>query len=453
MKKFVLLAAMLAVAFTAMPASASVQNVKVYGNLDNTYVYRSNLDLGKNSDGNGKPYQSIFLTQTRLGVDADLTDNVAVTVGLINERAWGSEKVATVDSANDTDVDVYLAFVTLREMLYSPLTVIIGRQQWGYGNGLIFDATGTNNSAPVDSGLDSVAEDLTYQTSMDAFRIILDYNPLTIEAFYALIDNGAGLTQTSEQFQDNRDVVGVYATYALGDDMDSAVETYFFKSTDRNASGDNDNVIKVYGFRASSNPFEGLSVSGEFAIQGGQTSAGKRRESYAWQFVSNYSIPLMEEYNPILSYSFTKVGGDDNASDGDTSAWDPFFEAQGGGTIYNTLFNLTDMIIHTVSLETVPMEDLTATLSWSGLWTQQDTTDRSSLTLNNPDGTTYAVQTTDIKDNESELGQEVDLGLSYAYTEDVTIGANFGWFFPGAIFLDEYEEVAKQAIVTLGVNF
>ena len=39
----------------------------------------------------GLKNQNVFITQTRLRVDADLSDNVSTTVGLINERAWNAE--------------------------------------------------------------------------------------------------------------------------------------------------------------------------------------------------------------------------------------------------------------------------------------------------------------------------------------------------------------------------
>ena len=79
--------------------------------------------------------------------DADLTDNVSTTIALINERAWG-------DTTNvSTDIDLLLAYVTLREMLYSPLTVVVGKQAFHYGNSFIIDSAGANNAIPADSGL------------------------------------------------------------------------------------------------------------------------------------------------------------------------------------------------------------------------------------------------------------------------------------------------------------
>ena len=95
MKKLVLA---LAVAFLmAAPAFAAVQNVKVSGSITSTYLNRQDFDFNaangpaSPNGGNGQDRwkQSVFLTQTTLRVDADLSDNVSSTVGLINERAWG----------------------------------------------------------------------------------------------------------------------------------------------------------------------------------------------------------------------------------------------------------------------------------------------------------------------------------------------------------------------------
>ena len=47
----------------------------------------------------------------------------------------------------DTNVQLYLASVTMREFLYSPLTVTVGRQVFNYGNGLIIGDGGPNNQA------------------------------------------------------------------------------------------------------------------------------------------------------------------------------------------------------------------------------------------------------------------------------------------------------------------
>ena len=133
MRHKVLLAAALA-ALMAAPAFAAVQNVKVSGAIDSTYISRHHFGLGS-QPGNpvggieqggerGLVNQNAFITQTTVRIDADLSDNVSTTVGLINERGWGAE--TTTNQNLDTEVDVYLAYATMREFLYSPLTVTVG---------------------------------------------------------------------------------------------------------------------------------------------------------------------------------------------------------------------------------------------------------------------------------------------------------------------------------------
>jgi predicted porin len=444
MRKLLTTALALAFAAIAVPAFASVQNVKVYGNLDNTFLQRNNLDF-KDSR------QSSFFTQTRIGIDADLTDNVGVTFGLINERPW-----TDTQTSSNTDIDLYLAYATIREMLYSPLTVIIGRQQWGYGNGLIFNASGRNNSAPVDSGLRNIANDFTYQKSLDAIRLILDYNPLAIEAFYAVLRQGTapGFTKTPQRtLSDNISLFGVNLSYALGDDMDSVLEAYFFNKKDGSnvdgAAPDNSQGnLYVSGLRGSTNPVEGLNLQLEFAKQHGKNhdDYARSRQGYAIQAIVNYQLPVMEELNPVFNYTLTKVSGDSDSA-GRDKAWDPFYETQGGNTIYNSIFSLTNLHIHSVSLETTPVEDLTAKLSYHGLWLDAR---NGGLTVVSPyaDSLSYSTNS-----NKNRVGSEVDLDLTYAYTEDVTIGASLGYFLPGNLFADVNDTTAKQAIVSVGVAF
>ena len=131
--------------------------------------------------------QNVFITQTRLRVDADLSDNVSTTVGLINERAWNAEGNDSSNGGNsptgyDTNVQLYLASVTMRELLYSPLTVQVGRQVFSYGNGLIMGDGGVNNLAT--GNLQFIAQDLTERTAYDGVKAVLDYKPLTIDMFY-----------------------------------------------------------------------------------------------------------------------------------------------------------------------------------------------------------------------------------------------------------------------------
>ncbi|MGE0269128.1 MAG: alginate export family protein [Candidatus Omnitrophota bacterium] len=452
MRKLIVLAVALAMAATAAPAFASVQNVKIGGWTNNTFVHRQEFDLGKGSGGTDT--QDVFINQTGLQVDADLTDQVYVTIALIGERGWGADGG---ESESTSEVDIYLAYVTLKEMLYSPLTLVVGRQVFSFGNGLVFDATGANNVAPGDSGIRSIAQDLTKQTSLDAIRAIFDYNPLTVTVFYAKIDQN---TVTINHLDDDKDLWGVNANYQLGDDMDSVLEAYFFKQRDKSgnvsATGAKTNWIKVTGVRASTNPIEGLNLQAEVAHQGGTHRVGgpgdnRKRDAWAVQGIVNYQLPVLEEYKPVAQYIFTKTTGDTDTdvNNTDYTGWDPFYEAQGGGHIYNTLFDLTNSVIHSFYFTAEPMEDVTARLALTAIWLERDLKSPDIETRLPTGGTQELLAKTD----SSFLGKEINFDLTYDYTEDVTIGTSIGWFFAGSVFDNENNSTAKQALVSMNVAF
>lgn len=458
MKK--LLLTLLAVAMISVPAFASVQNIKVGGDIDSTYLFRKNFDLGNNVLG-GDEYQSLFITQTRLRVDSDLTDNVSATIALINERVW----TRTQDSAS-TDIDLNLAYVTLREMLYSPLTIIIGRQDFRYGNSLIIDSMGQNNVAAVDSGLQLVAGDLSKQTAFDAIRAILDYNPLKVElAFVELEPSHTTLTLG----EDDVKLYGINASYEFGDEKKSMAEAYVWKKVDEtNADNLNEkaDIIVVKGLRGSTNLTERINLQAEYAMQTGSkrlaARENRKRRAHAFELMANVALPVLEEYTPMLSYVFLKTTGDKRTSSettfaGDYTGWDPMYENQSGGTIYNTLFPLTNCIIQSLALSGDPIEDLNAELKLTSLWLERDYHENNALGLLQPDNDPIAAGSLQTKTRDAyHLGKELDLKLTYDYTEDVQIGMNMGWFFPGSVFKivdSENENTAKQLLVNCLVKF
>jgi len=371
MKK--LLLALLILAVMAAPAFASIQSMKVTGSLSSKFVSQNDMDLGADS-GQTDWNSDFFLTITRLRFDADLTDNVAATVELINEREWDNYDSS---SADESAVDINQAFVVLREMLYSPLTVIIGRQRFSYSNGLLMSSAITQ-----DTGLatNSYSSDFTKQKAFDAIRAILDYDPLKVEVFYAKLDQNHG-SQT--QRYDERDMFGVDAMYDFGDDMNTQLEGYFFVQyddiNDNQADGENKDTLYVPGFRVSTNPLEGVSLAVEYAHMYGNDYVGgnlsQERNANAAQIDTSYQIPVLEDYEPVLQYVFTFVSGDLNTETA-TQAWETqnkgwegelMFEGLGGNQIWDNLFAVENLLIHDVSLTLTPLEDVTTTLSWIGL--------------------------------------------------------------------------------------
>ncbi len=451
---------MLLVALVAMPAFASVQNVKVSGDIESTYVVRNQFDLG-NQNATLKYRQNFLLTQTRLRVDADLTDNVQTTVGLINERVWGAD----VDTSNGSnDIDLNLAYVTLKEMLYSPLTVIVGRQNFAFGNSFVIDSTGSNNSAST-GGIAAAAGDLTKRTALDSVRFILDYNPLTINVIGSKIS--AGNFAGTGTLKDDQDLLGTNVAYQLGDKWQSMLEAYYWAKLDHSVNagaGSKTDTVYMPGIHASTNPIKGLNLSAEIAMQRGNKfqSAGTniKRQATGAQAIINYAIPYapIAKYSPAVMGAYTFVSGEKHPWEAGNSptgnetrytAWDPMFENQAGGTIYNSLFNLTNAHIITTKGSVKPINDVTASVQMDNLWLDKESAAGTFTTVLPDANTTNVAATT----TNRYIGTEVGLGLAYAYTDDVTLGAKFNWFTPGEFFSSANQNTASQILVNANVNF
>lgn len=452
MKRYFLLVVAL-VALMAAPASASVQNIKVSGELYSAHVLRHDFNFGSNAGV--KTDANVFATVAKLGVEADLSDNVSATIGLISERAWGDE------TATNTDIDLDVAYVTLREMLYSPLTVQIGRQVLSYGNEFLIGNSPSGTTAG--QGITGTAVgDLSFKDATDAIKLVFDYDPLTIDLFYSKIDDGLSSISSNAGTSDDIDLFGVNANYQLGDSMGTELEAYFFGKIDRqpNYNGDpatideKDDTMYVPGARLSTNVTEDLNVQAEFAYQTGtkvlNNIANRSRDAYAFQGFVNFALPVIEDYSPVLSASYSYFSGDANATTGtgDYEAWDELYENQDEGRIHDALFDKSNAHYFTLAGEIVPMEDLTAKLSWTGIWLAEEFNAGDTITLNQPDGTTVNANAT----NDDELGHEFDLDLSYDYTEDVNFGVSAGLFFAGDAFQDPSGTVS-QVLTSVSVAF
>ncbi len=456
------LLALVMVVVMASPAFAAVQNVKVSGSINSNYVNRADFDF----DGgiSGTDYnQSFTYTTSRVAIDADLSDNVSTKIGLVNEMIWGDQTAA------NQNIDLEYANVTLREMLYSPLTVTIGRQDLNYGNGfLVADGGGASVG-----GILGAASDLSRTYTYDGVKAVLDYKPLTLDLFYAKTNSNNSDGSSGAQ-KDDVTLSGVNANYQLGDAMNTVVEGYFFARVDN--SGNNvgaaaedpkADTLYVPGLRASTNPVKGLNVGVEGAVQMGNKRISstnvKRDEVFAFQGMASYELPVLEQYKPVASGSYTYVSGDQNpthasgnahgqASSENYTAWDPLFNDQNIGRVWRSLFGYTNLHVAELAISATPVEDVTAKLSWTGLWLDRAYTEggvptTTSITL--PDGGTI----TPAINSNKELGSEIDADLTYQYTEDVKFGLTVGVFKPGNVFTSENDTMATQAIASVGVNF
>ena len=301
-KRLILVLALaLLVGMTFSAAYAEVQNVKVSGDIAVLSVFRNNFDLHNPTGTAVKEDDAsrFWSTQTRVRIDADLTDNVMTTVRLINERRWNGQ-----GTTSNSFINLDLAYVVLKEFLYSPLTLTIGRQEIRFGNQLIIGNSGAygHGAANGNANLNGLPQDLTMQQSFDGIRATLNYDPLVIDAVYAVLKHGAFATDTTNA--NDITLMGVNAKYDITKMV--SIEGYFWNKTSKDgvvntidngeSQGQKKDTVNTIGTLITATPLEGLKTSLEAAFQFGlnrspdDAGESKSRKAYAFQWMADYTL-------------------------------------------------------------------------------------------------------------------------------------------------------------------
>jgi len=510
LKRLTLVLALVLVAGLTCAAYAEVQNVKVSGDIEVIGAMR-NLELHQGAAGDlvGSVYNTTHVddflaTITRVTISADLTDNVSTVVRLLNERYWGKESensqdpsAAGVDSDTNTEIDLDLAYVTLKEFLYSPLTMTIGRQELHFGNDMIIGDPDTNNRVTPASAFGGAVfvpatnranYDLSARKSFDAIRSTLNYDPVVIDMVYAKIREGA------TNSQDDVNLLGVNVGWDVSKKM--KVEGYFWqKQIERKTNilvtgplldpylQNKERKTNVLGARVSGEPVDALTYSLEGAIQFGRwngngysdyfvddaanlpltdsvVGAGNATptvELRAWALEAflNYDFKKVK-YTPSLGACYAYFSGDDmplpwltpdtaGINEKHYKGWDPFFENQKYGDIHNALFNQTNQHIVGLKGSIKPFQDITVKGEAYGYFLAKAPTDYNNgefvplgytvQTVARPGQNLYTTKS-------AFLGQEYDLTFTYDYTEDVQFNLLTGMFLPGNVFSSSGEPIA-----------
>ncbi len=492
-KRLILILALAFVVGITFAAYAEVQNVKVSGDITVKGVARDNFDFTKvpsdmsgNNNINFEDTQRDLLSITRVRVDADLTDNVMATVRLLNERNWNGDtnsmgwsntnignnytgaaasQVAGINGFAESEVSLDLAYVTLKEFLYSPLSLTVGRQQLRFGNGLVVGDPDTN----LWSSRTALAEgDLSARKSFDAIRATLDYNPLVVDLVYAKIEEG------NVNLNDDVTLSGLNANYALTKNtnlegfffsktkgtsaaavlnIDSGNATSFSKNTAGVTMKDKADVVNTLGARVVDKTVKDLTVDAQLAYQFGTynpkfdpnarfiSNIAKKetsnRNAWAAQLMATYDlkntpvVSKLSKFNPIITGTYTYLSGADRDETGDTNyrGWDPMFEDQTTGHIMNAIFANTNLHRGSLSGKAKLTHDISANLDYVAAWFAKDYTNQrlavlSGVATATADARTYRMAKGNF------IGHEIDANLTYDYTEDVQFSLLGGILIP-----------------------
>ena len=170
----------------------------------------------------------------------------------------------------------------------------------------------------------------------------------------------------------------------------------------------------------------------------------------AWAAYAGMEYRFMNDYDAKMHFLYLYTSGDDESSETTYETWDPFYTEWAGGEILGVLFPVTNCHYVTIDGEMKPREDITLWGKYAYVTMAEKM--NHSIVLAMPVRNNFW-QAYRVDDSEKEIGQELDLGIKYDYTEDVQIGATGAWFFPGDYFRDANDSVAWQLKSSLKVTF
>lgn len=451
----------------SVPGFAEVQNVRVGGDVTVRAFHRENLDLHDNDSANGTLDETddFFMSTTGLNVGADLTENVSTFIRLANERDWN------VDGGATADFDLSQAYITLKELFYSPLTLRVGTQPIVWGRGFVLGSNvipGLLN-AGTDRNTAITADEFTDFTAFDAVRATLDLSgvagmPWTVDYVYIRLDENI----TGQADDVNLQGVNFGTKF---DAMSSELEAYYLNKRDKAvAENPGEGSINTWGIRGSSRPVEGAYLYGELAYQHGRRAADPYGIGVGGNRIQAWAVDLGAEYTLTDVAMTPKVGGEwiyfsGKDYDGAAPGWDPiargyfttvirefqnpapFYPPDQTCTVPSTatgascLGSATNQ--HQLSLygSLKPIEDLTVDqrLSWFFLPVGA-----------RPDGGT-ASQT--VGPRKSYAGMEWDTILTYDYTSDVQFGLIYALFAPGNVYRHPNDNTAQELVTSVSVKF
>lgn len=410
----------------SLSAQAEVQNVKVGGDIQVRGIARDEFDLS-DKDTAAADDESWYDSTVRLQIDAELTDDVAAVIRLINERDW------RVDTDAEDDIELDLGYITLDNMFGYPVKATLGRQEILIGEGFLV-GDGFNGVAP--------AGNLTYEKSIrrafDALRLTYSAEPYTVDFFTAKIDDDTTASATANDvdlhgININYDYLDI-ATFDLG---------YFIKNN--NTGTNKDSETRAISLRGEGEipTVPGLTVKGEYVIEDGDvgvsSTVDRDLDANAWYLGAEYALQD-NPYQPYIGATYIFMSGEDDTSSSDTGDYEQFdslYEDEAYGEIAELKGDsTTNLKAWKLAAGLKPTEALSLDIAYYIM--EQDEA-----------AATY----------DDDLGEELDVTLTYDYTEDVQFGLSAAWFDPGDYYKGankantNYDEKATQIVGSVKISF
>jgi len=436
MKKIALLVVFCMVAFIPTLASAGVKNIKVGGEIDMFYQWSANYEQGtqigtkdsssvlQSLDGSGVPTpatqtkdESFFRTLAIVYVSADLDENVNALVSVKTDHIWGLGG----ETPTDLSIELEEAKVALNELFGLPIDSIIGRQYLIWGEGfLIGDAN------PYIVSHRSQAQ-MWKIDPFDAICVGYNADPWRLDLMYLKIDEQS-TSQDTQELDD--DVIGVKVNYDGWNKQ--IIDGYYLFEKDANAPKANaitrnqqglyndPEKVNAFGVRAAGDvlPVEGLSYRVEGVYEFG--TYAKNEATVDLSAFGGYVGAKYEfggnPYTPFIDAMWVYLSGEEAVRSGDMNQFYPFYTSEVYGEIFKE-YAMSNAHVLKLAGGFDPIEPMNISLAYYHYIATEDRYVGNSAT-----------QMSD------ELGNELDLTVTYKYTDDVLLGLGVAHYFAGDVF-------------------
>lgn len=437
MKKLSILIALAFVVALVVPAMAA--DIKGFGSVEVKGLSNDNIaDQRDTVKAANDDKEAEWQTRLTLGIDVDIEENISARVVVTDATAGNTEfgqdgLIGESVDVHTTEINVtqsYIKVVGIQDV--ADLTV--GRQNIGEPHDLVIYYGPRDNATLLVQSLDAVKVDVNIVD-------MVDLTVLSGKAVEAAAATSAGDTN-------------VFGLVASTEELipEGVLKGYYYRWVDTNLVGsDDDDSRGVYGVAVKGGipMVEGLAYKAELAFNTGD-NAGVDYDGDAIILGVSYALPMdFGDFGFSLDYA---AGSGNDGTTPENEAWasinsdivygavlnNATLAANGGSGGYGR--TIADMKVIALGVKFTPeaVEKLTVGLNY--LLSIKHDEDRAGFGATAPAA-------------ENDIGSEIDLTATYAYSDALSLKALYGVFSPGDLYTAPNDDKATAMRLEVALSF
>ena len=451
MKKFAYAALLtLAAGMIFVPARAAddddEKKFTVHGEVRQRWEYQDNVgDLtDKIDDGDQDDEFSFAPYRARVGVMGQFSNNVSGYISIQDYGFWGNEfplrgEAMPLDQTDgnidDSEIDLYQAYIAINEIGGSKLSLKAGRMELSMGTELLIGDNDYYNGQSFDGIVGG----------WDFEKWDLHFGWLTIEDNNVdnCIDDPFLDGSSSDCDDDNIDLYGGGANFEIGD-TGQHVEPYIIHYRDGD-SGDFGISTSTIGARWSRGYDDEdqnlLDWSLEALIQTGEIDPNGINKDHSASLIEGtlgFNFSHGDDAHSRVHVGFLSSSGDDNDTDNDNEAFFPLFgDNHSNNRLGNIDFGgnnaLSGLLTWTEDIDEAGEDTGITDISAGYTFTMGNHMFMAAIHLLTATEDALAGNGATLA-NEDDIGQMIDLGYGYRYSQNLSFNVELSNFMPGDAF-------------------